>query len=69
MKRPLIFLFFLVFIFSVACSILIPLGMWIILKNEPFTLTMLIQHAKFGAYLGAYCGCGIWLLYRFNLHK
>jgi hypothetical protein len=62
MKNKLISLSMIVFYFSIIFAITVPFGKWLILNEV--NLQVLIDAAKLGSYIGAYCGFGIWFLYR-----
>ncbi len=62
MKNKFISLLLLVINSSLSFAVVFPFGMWLV-TNE-LKLPNVIEAAKLGSYLGAYCGFGIWFLYR-----
>lgn len=62
MRSKLISLLFIVIYSSLGFAIVFPFGVWLV-TNE-LKLSNLIDATRLGSYLGAYCGFGIWFLYR-----
>lgn len=68
MKHPFLSLFSLVFYCACACACAFIFIIWLVSK-QPISFPQIIKYGTQGLIIGAFGGCGIWLMYRFNLHK